>query len=180
MKIKEIFWSLQGEGLRIGFPSVFLRMAGCNLKCPFCDTKGSWENGRDMAIHKIIKDIDKYRKKYPQSQVVITGGEPLEQDLSPLVDVLKKKNYFISIETNGLHFQELAIDWWTVSPKDVADYFIHQELVKKIKAGDRVVTNGGIHGTIAGVKESTVFLKISDNVKIEINRTSVGEIIAQK
>ena len=132
LKINEISWSFQGEGLRTGFPSVFLRMAGCNLKCPFCDTKGSWENGRDMAIYKIIADIDKYRKKYPQSQVVITGGEPLEQDLSQLVDVLKKKNYFISIETNGLHFQELAIDWWTVSPKDGADYFIHKGLVKKI------------------------------------------------
>ena len=52
----------------------------------------------------------------------------------------------------------------------------HQELVKKIKAGDKVVTNGGIHGTIAAVKEQTVFLKITDNVKIEINRSSIGEI----
>jgi organic radical activating enzyme len=132
LKINDIFWSFQGEGLRIGFPSIFLRLAGCSLKCPFCDTKDSWDTGRDMPINEIIAEIDKHRKKYPRSQVVITGGEPLEQDLSELVDALNKKNFFISIETNGLHFQELAIDWWTVSPKDAADYSIHEGLQKKI------------------------------------------------
>ena len=54
-----------------------------------------------------------------------------------------------------------------------------EELVQKLKAGDRVITNGGIHGTIAGVKDHTIFLKITDNVKIEINRSSVSEIVPQ-
>lgn len=53
----------------------------------------------------------------------------------------------------------------------------HQEMVKKIKSGDRVVTNGGIHGTIAAVTDNTVFLKVSDNTKIEINRINIAEVL---
>ena len=133
LKIKEIFWSFQGEGLRVGVPSIFLRLAGCSVQCPYCDTKDSWESdaGAAMSIEEILSKIEIYKKKYPQSQVVITGGEPLEQDLSKITAALKKKNFFLSIETNGIHFQDLPIDWWTVSPKDVTGYFIHQELLKK-------------------------------------------------
>lgn len=134
LKINEIFWSFQGEGLRVGVPSVFLRFAGCSIQCPYCDTKISWKSdaGTSLSVEEIISEIEKYKKKYPQSQVVITGGEPLEQDLSEITAALKKKNNFLSIETNGIHFQDLPVDWWTVSPKDVSDYFIQQDLVKRI------------------------------------------------
>jgi organic radical activating enzyme len=134
LKINEIFWSFQGEGLRFGVPSVFLRLAGCSFHCPYCDTKTSWDNknGSSLSIEEILSKIEKHMKKYPQSQVVITGGEPLEQDLSEITATLKKKNHFLSIETNGVYFQDLPIDWWTVSPKDVSDYDIHKDLLKKI------------------------------------------------
>jgi organic radical activating enzyme len=59
---------------------------------------------------------------------VITGGEPLEQDLHALVAALKRRGHFIAVETNGLHFQDLPCDWWTVSPKDVAAYRVHPRL----------------------------------------------------
>jgi len=133
LKINEIFWSFQGEGSRVGVPSVFLRLAGCSAQCPYCDTKDSWkiDAGASLSVEEILSEIDKYKKKYPQSQVVITGGEPLEQDLSEITAALKKKNHFLSIETNGIHFQDLPVDWWTVSPKDVTGYFIHQDLLKK-------------------------------------------------
>jgi 7-carboxy-7-deazaguanine synthase len=133
LKINETFWSFQGEGLRVGVPSVFLRFAGCSVQCPYCDSKDSWkiDAGASVSIEEILSEIEKYKKKYPQSQVVITGGEPLEQDLSEITTALKKKNNFLSIETNGVHFQDLSIDWWTVSPKDVTDYFIHEDLLKK-------------------------------------------------
>lgn len=133
LKISEIFWSFQGEGLKVGAPSIFLRFAGCSVQCPYCDTLDSWEieAGASLSVKEILSEIEKHKKKYPQSQVVITGGEPLEQDLSEITAALKKKNNFLSIETNGLHFQDLPIDWWTVSPKDVRDYFIHQDLVKR-------------------------------------------------
>ena len=132
LKINEIFWSIQGEGLRLGFPSIFIRVAGCSLKCPYCDTVYSWKTGKLMLVDDILSEVDNYRGKYPHSQLVITGGEPLEQDVLPLVRELKRRDYFISIETNGLYFQNLPIDWWTVSPKDIRAFSIHQDLLKKI------------------------------------------------
>jgi len=132
MLINEIFWSIQGEGLRTGLSSIFLRLSGCSLKCSNCDTKVSWNEGRYKGVDDIVSEIDKYGNKYPDSQVVITGGEPLEQDLSDVVKCIKKKNYFISIETNGVNFQDLDIDWWTVSPKDVKNYYINKNLFKRI------------------------------------------------
>lgn len=92
-----------------------------------------------MPLGEILSEIKTYKKKYPQSQVVITGGEPLEQDLSEITTELKKKDFFLSIETNGVHFQDLPIDWWTVSPKDVTDYFIHKDLLKKINEAKFIV-----------------------------------------
>ncbi len=132
MLITEIFWSIQGEGLRIGMPSIFLRLSGCSLKCSNCDTKNSWQNGIYKDVCEIISEIDEYGKRYPESQVVITGGEPLEQDLIDVVKDLKSKDYFISIETNGVNFQDLEIDWSTISPKDVNDYYINENLFKRI------------------------------------------------
>jgi len=133
LKINEIFWSFQGEGLRVGVPSIFLRLSGCSVQCPYCDTKDSWESdaGVSLSIEEIFSEIEKHREEYPQSQVVLTGGEPLEQDLSGIAAALKKKKYFLAIETNGVHFQDLPVDWWTVSPKDVTGYFIHRDLLKK-------------------------------------------------
>jgi len=132
LRINEIFWSFQGEGLRAGVPSIFLRLAGCLIKCPYCDTKYAWDSGRSMPLPEILDEIDKQKGKYPASQVVITGGEPLEQDLTELIDCLKKKDFFIAIETNGVEYVTLAIDWWTVSPKDVTGYYIHKGLEKRI------------------------------------------------
>jgi 7-carboxy-7-deazaguanine synthase len=132
LKINEIFWSFQGEGLRAGFPSIFLRLTGCALECPYCDTKEAWKTGRWMPLSEIISEVEKQKKRYPTSQVVITGGEPLEQDLESVVEALKQKDYFISIETNGTEYSDLPIDWWTVSPKDVSDYTVNKELEKQI------------------------------------------------
>lgn len=132
LKVNEIFWSFQGEGLRAGFPSIFLRLSGCSLGCEYCDQKDAWEAGIWMPIPEIIDQLDNQRKRYPQSQVVITGGEPLEQDLDELVAALKDRGYYLSIETNGSEYAELPIDWWTVSPKDVASYDIHEGMRNQI------------------------------------------------
>lgn len=132
LEINEIFWSFQGEGARTGVPSIFLRLSGCSLRCVYCDTQYAWEEGRFMEMQDIIAQIDGHKKRYPRSQVVITGGEPLEQDLSLLVERLHDKDFFTAIETNGSLFQDLAVDWWTVSPKDGNDYHIDERLFQKI------------------------------------------------
>jgi 7-carboxy-7-deazaguanine synthase len=98
MKINEIFYSIQGEGRWTGLPNIFIRSTGCNLRCSFCDTKYAYENGVEMTINKIMLEI----RKYPCKYVCITGGEPLLQtDILDLIDNLIKKDYKISIETNG-------------------------------------------------------------------------------
>lgn len=132
LKINEIFWSFQGEGLRAGYPSVFIRLSGCSLKCEYCDTRDAWESGIPMKVSDVIAAILPFRKKYPHSQVVLTGGEPMEQNLEHLAAALKKENFFIAIETNGGIFCDIPVDWWTVSPKDVARYKIHSELESRI------------------------------------------------
>ena len=70
LKVNEIFYSLQGEGFFTGTPAVFLRLSGCNLKCPFCDTRH--ESGKLMDFPEILAGIS----EYPARHVVITGGEP--------------------------------------------------------------------------------------------------------
>lgn len=100
----KVFYSVQGEGQSIGKPTVFLRLAYCNLKCKWCDTKYSWQKKspgfteiEDWEIKKTIEEI----KKFPTDRLVITGGEPLLQikAVTKLIDLLP--DWTIEIETNG-------------------------------------------------------------------------------
>ncbi|KYK25684.1 hypothetical protein AYK25_09350 [Thermoplasmatales archaeon SM1-50] len=98
MKINEIFYSLQGEGLLTGTPSVFLRTSGCNLRCSFCDTTYAYEKGTIMNIKEILDEVTKFHCNY----VCLTGGEPLlQKQTSQLINILLSKNYKVCLETNG-------------------------------------------------------------------------------
>lgn len=99
MKIAEIFTSLQGEGLTSGYPTTFVRLAGCNLSCTYCDTPADRLAGEDMDIDKIT---DKVLAKQP-GYVCITGGEPLLQknEVIELSRRLISAGKRVSIETNG-------------------------------------------------------------------------------
>ncbi len=113
LKINEIFFSIQGEGQFTGTPVVFVRLAGCNLNCSFCDTDHSEK--LELTEDQVLDEV----KKYNCNTIVITGGEPLLQDLEEL---LKKLHlYNIHLETNGtidipIHWR--MFDWITCSPKD--------------------------------------------------------------
>ncbi len=111
--VNEIFYSLQGEGAHTGVPMVFVRFAGCNLHCPFCDTQH--QSGTPMSDDEIIEEI----MKYPEAQwIVLTGGEPTLQIDNDFVKKLKQyTGKKIAIETNGTNLVPEAIDWVTVSPK---------------------------------------------------------------
>ncbi|WP_338600476.1 7-carboxy-7-deazaguanine synthase QueE [Sulfolobus tengchongensis] len=115
-RVIEIFTSIQGEGEVIGTPSNFIRLATCNLRCVWCDTKYSWEIGNQMSIEEILSKIDKKIKT-----TTITGGEPLLQNLVPLAKELKRIGHRIVVETNGTikPSEELRkiIDVFSVSPK---------------------------------------------------------------
>jgi organic radical activating enzyme len=117
LKITEIFPSIQGEGLRSGEPTIFIRLTGCNLRCDFCDTKYAWNEGEDYPVEKVLEAVKNIQRKYPADWVCLTGGEPQIQPIKPLVKQLKIAGYKVQIETNGIRYQPLDVDWWTLSPK---------------------------------------------------------------
>jgi 7-carboxy-7-deazaguanine synthase len=99
MKISEVFKSIQGEGRNQGYPTVFIRFAGCNLNCRWCDTQYAREGGRDLSIDEILD----YVWRLGGSRICVTGGEPLLQgdELLPLLRRLALPGNRIEIETNG-------------------------------------------------------------------------------
>jgi len=117
MVINEIFYSIQGEGLLVGVPSVFIRLAGCPLRCEWCDTKYALDPnaGDDLGIEQIIDKVEEWPCKF----VVITGGEPMiNLQLPKLTAGLKERGKHITIETAGIAFIEgLFCDLMSISPK---------------------------------------------------------------
>jgi 7-carboxy-7-deazaguanine synthase len=117
MRVSEIFHSIQGEGPSIGTPTIFLRLAGCHLRCTWCDSKYTWDrmSGKEMSTTAILKEL----KKFPCKHLVITGGEPLLQQ-NALIELLKKlKGYFIEVETSASlkPFINEYVDQYNCSPK---------------------------------------------------------------
>lgn len=125
--IIEIFQSVQGEGLWLGTPTNFIRFAGCNLTCPWCDTKNSWRTNVDgvyvkaKTVEEIVAELN------PNYMVVITGGEPcIQPHLQQFCTYLKKHNFYVTLETNGTKpTPSKDVDWVTVSPKPQSSYRIH-------------------------------------------------------
>ena len=123
----EVFYSLQGEGPNTGAPSVFLRLATCNLACAWCDTKYTWDwatydyNREVMNLH--ANEVEERIRAFGCSRLIITGGEPLLQqaELAPMAASLKKDGFQLEVETNGtiapLANLERDVDQWNVSPK---------------------------------------------------------------
>lgn len=113
-KVSEIFYSVQGEGRHTGMPAVFLRLAGCSMGCDFCDTKYAFSGGQEMNSLQVLVGL----AAFPCKTVVITGGEPAEQDLPALIAALKSAGYTVHIETNGAHDCDVSrADFVCVSPK---------------------------------------------------------------
>jgi len=108
LRVSEIFYSLQGESSWVGFPTVFVRLTGCPLRCSYCDTPYSFKGGSVKPLSVLIDEIDAYKTEY----ICVTGGEPLAQSnciifLTQLCD----KGYKVSLETSG------ALDIADVDPR---------------------------------------------------------------
>jgi organic radical activating enzyme len=109
--VNEIFYSLQGEGGRVGEASIFIRLSKCNLACDFCDTE--FDSGRTMSIPEILDEIRSFNCQW----IIWTGGEPTLQLTDEIVSFFKKNGYFQAIETNGTRKIPVGIDYSTCSPK---------------------------------------------------------------
>lgn len=126
--VPEIFYSVQGEGVSQGSPTVFLRLAGCNLACSWCDTAYSWkrQEAEELSAHQVCRAImgivdAESSSDSPCRHIVITGGEPLLQqdELHELLSLLD--GWHVEIETNGTQIPSAdliaRVDQWNVSPK---------------------------------------------------------------
>jgi len=116
LEVCEVFHSIQGEGVRAGLPTLFVRLARCNLRCTWCDTKYSWEKGEPRSVEDVARQVIDHAP--PLKNVDITGGEPMlwRKALDSLFPALR--DFEIEVETNGT-IQPLAYDHVTynVSPK---------------------------------------------------------------
>lgn len=132
--VNEIFYSLQGEGVRAGTPNHFLRLSRCNLECKVethgfdCDTE--FESGRWLTLDEIVGELRQLSERC--DWVVLTGGEPALQVDRELIDGLHAAGYKLAIETNGSIELPAGIDWITVSPK-VAEHAIRQRVANEVK-----------------------------------------------
>ena len=135
LPIVEKFHSLQGEGFHSGRSAFFIRLAGCEVGCPWCDTKHSWDSKKYplFSIDTLLSEIIEVRLK-GASFIVLTGGEPLQHNLDNFCKIIKDKTYTdknnsikIHIETSGVNDFSGFYDWITLSPKrhkPPKDYFL--------------------------------------------------------
>lgn len=112
-KVNEIYYSIQAEGFYAGTPAIFIRLSGCNLQCPWCDTKYHNE-GTFYTKNELEEEVDKLTKGNKDIIIVFTGGEPTLQ-LKDEEELLK--GYYRTIETNGLLPAPKWFNWITCSPK---------------------------------------------------------------
>ena len=137
--VKEIFYTLQGEGYNAGKAAIFCRFTGCNLwngkekdrkksVCSFCDTDFLGTDGAlggQYSLENLVYKITKLWPQYKKNKfVVFTGGEPLLQLDQLLIDRLKNNNFKVAVETNGTILPPLRIDWICVSPKAKSNFIL--------------------------------------------------------
>ena len=113
--VMEQFYTIQGEGFHSGRAAYFIRLAGCDIGCIWCDVKESWpvSNEQRIEITQIVEKVVSSNTNF----VVITGGEPLQQNLTELTHLLNLNNIEIAIETSGTYPLRGKVDWYCFSPK---------------------------------------------------------------
>ncbi len=115
LPVMERFYTIQGEGKYTGHAAYFIRLAGCDVGCVWCDVKESW----DAEGYPLLtpEELAEEAANYPCNIVVITGGEPAMYDLTALTSAIQKTGKRVHIETSGAHPLKGSFDWVTFSPK---------------------------------------------------------------
>lgn len=146
LEVNSIFYTIQGEGLLAGSPAVFVRLAGCNLQCPSCDTE--YTNREEMTVFEVADKVQQLFLEYTcpnllmRKLVVITGGEPFRQNLKPITNDLISLGYMVQIETNGTLYQELNPNIMIMcSPKTGQ---INRQMVERADAFKYVIDSANV------------------------------------
>ncbi len=115
LAVMEAFYTIQGEGIHTGKAAYFIRLAGCDVGCTWCDVKESWPSKPEQrqAVDTIVQDA----LSHPARIAVITGGEPCMQNLEPIIESLHTGGFKVHIETSGAYPMTGQPDWICVSPK---------------------------------------------------------------
>lgn len=198
LEINSIFFTIQGEGPFAGRRALFIRLAGCNIQCPGCDTEYSNRTLMNLGVmhRKITQEYKKQIKvqnTYTESKMlaVITGGEPFRQNLNPLIEMLLDEDFDVQIETNGTLYQELPFHNITIvcSPKTGR---INEKLYPHIDAFKYVITAGqvdvdGLPLSVLGhpVKNavakprpgSKIYVQAADEQDIKLNKANLMQTI---
>ena len=111
----ELFYSLQGEGYHQGKAAFFIRLAGCDVGCVWCDVKDSWDASKHPVLS--VEEIVAAATAHPSRIAIVTGGEPLLHQLDPLTTALKAAGFQTHIETSGSSPMSGSWDWVCLSPK---------------------------------------------------------------
>jgi organic radical activating enzyme len=127
----ELFYSLQGEGYHQGKAAFFIRLAGCDVGCVWCDVKDSWDASKHPVLS--VEEIVAAAAAHPSRIAIVTGGEPLLHQLDPLTTALKTAGFQTHIETSGSSPMSGSWDWVCLSPKK-----FKAPLAESIKAADEL------------------------------------------
>ena len=179
-KVKEIYYTLQGEGHHTGRPAIFCRFSGCNLwsgrekdrstaVCQFCDTDFWGTDGKNGGKYSAIDLVEKCKGLWPQTDtnpfVVCTGGEPLLQLDESLLSAFKDQNFYVAVETNGTLPAPGLIDWICMSPKANSDIVLTKGNELKI-----VYPQIGIDPqSFSGLNFDNFYIQPMDNVHLKEN-----------
>lgn len=180
LKVQEIFPTLQGEGPHTGVPSVFVRLGGCNLACAFCDTE--FESFDECSLDDILDEVEDLSED-GRKLVVITGGEPLRQNIVPLCEALLAEGFSVQIETNGTLWRELPEAVEVIcSPKasNGAYHPLRPDIIPRITALKFVVSVGQepYHHVPDIAEDIPVWLQPMDEYDSEKNEKNMEYAIA--
>ena len=183
LEVKSVFPTLQGEGPYTGVPSVFVRLGGCNLACTFCDTE--FEDYKAMPLDELLAEVKEKSLQgdvWVRNLVVITGGEPLRQNITPFCEALIADGFKIQIETNGTLFRPLpeAVEI-VCSPKNTGQgYFpLREDLLSRITALKFIISKSNTqYGYVPDVGQSMhnipVYVQPMDEYDVERNQQNLA------
>lgn len=179
LDVQHIFPTLQGEGPFVGHPAVFIRLGGCNLACSFCDTE--FETFRPISLQDILACVNECSSGV-RKLIVITGGEPMRQNIVPLCETLLSEGFTVQIETNGTLLQPVPPQVHIVcSPKNAGRGYspVREDVLSRVQALKFIVSHRDpLYRDVPDVGQSRsgtpVYVQPMDEYDAEVNAMNLA------